>query len=257
MAQTSAISRPTTSRVTRSSIFLQGSAAGPSLFDEPVGPTTDPSGPVPAHASPGRRQGSAEVPRTIDISGPISTGSSELVSLASSSESRSPHPTSSDLQIRLETAFLKRIEGCGSTLYSMTSSHHTTPAQRSLFLQRASAHHSRACGYTGWSTPRVGNNGGHGNPARSSQARIEDVAQTARGVMSIGSNAATDTDGLLNPGFTRWLQGFPREWNDFGVTATQSAYPLPARFCPRISILRRLPNPLPARYLRWRESQGL
>lgn len=254
---TSATSPPTTSRATRNSTSSRESAAGLSLFDKPVGPMAGRSGQAPARASLGRQQGSVSVPRTSETSGPTSTGSSAPVSRASSSENRSPLPTSSDLQTRLETAFKMQIEGRGSTLYSMTSSHHTTPAGRSLFLQRASAHHSRARGCTGWPTPRVGNNRGYGNAARSSQGRIEDVAQTASGVMSSGSIAATDTEGLLNPGFTRWLQAFPREWNDFGVMATQSAYLLQSRLSQRISISRRLlPDFTLARYRRWVAAQA-
>jgi hypothetical protein len=252
MGVISATSRLTTSRATRNSIFLRVSEDGPSLFGEPVGPMTGQSGPAPAHASPGRLQGSDLEPPTSETSGQTSTGSFKPAGPMWSSESRSPLLTSSDLQSRLEDALKRRLAVLGSTLYSLTSSLHTTPAGRSLFLQRASGHHSRARGCTGWPTPRVGNNAGYGNASRSSQARIEDVAQTASGVMSSGSSAATDTGGLLNPGFTRWLQGFPLEWNDFGVTATQSAYPLQARLSRRIS-MRRLPGPW-LRMKRWRES---
>lgn len=47
---------------------------------------------------------------------------------------------------------------------------------------------------------------------------------TASGQVLTGSDAATASSGQLNPAHSRWLQGFPPEWDACAVTAMQS-YP--------------------------------
>lgn len=45
---------------------------------------------------------------------------------------------------------------------------------------------------------------------------------TASGQVLTGSDAATASSGQLNPAHSRWLQGFPPEWDACAVTAMQS-----------------------------------
>ena len=72
----------------------------------------------------------------------------------------------------------------------------------------------------GWATPRVGH--GYGSPKRAQDAkgRLEDQAH---GMILSGSDVETESSGRLNPGFVRWLMGFPVAWDDCAPTATRSS----------------------------------
>ena len=70
----------------------------------------------------------------------------------------------------------------------------------------------------GWGTPRVGNNGGHGNLKRAAdgKARLEDQVH---GAISTSSPAPTGKRGALNPALPRWLQGYPVAWCQAAIRA--------------------------------------
>ena len=114
-----------------------GSAAGPSPSTSPAGPAIAKSGPAPVPASLSLAPDRAAASPTSVICGPSGSGSSASIALARSLASR----------------LKARLDGRGSTLFSMTWKEQATPAGRSHSLLRASARRTGDTERTGWQTP--------------------------------------------------------------------------------------------------------
>lgn len=137
MNDRSEISSPQTLPAIGSVTSLPVSEPGAASCETPVGPTTSTSGRGRARAKTSPAPVSGEASTAISTSGPSGSDSSRPADLLSSLESR----------------LRAKLEGRGSTLYSLTWKELATPAGRSIFQLRASAVRTRGSGSTSWPTP--------------------------------------------------------------------------------------------------------
>lgn len=109
------------------------------------GPTTDPSGPAPAHANLSARQAKEAGLMTSGIYGPTGFGSLSSQGLTSSLASR----------------LHQRMASLGSTLFRLTWKVRVTPSGRSIYALRAWGRRTSGKGCGSWATPdaRTGRGG--------------------------------------------------------------------------------------------------
>ena len=223
-----------------------GSAAGSLPSNSQAGPGTDPSGPGVAPASPSPAPGGRRGRKTPATCGRISSVSSASVALTRS----------------LGNRCRRFLDGTGSMEYAETWKEKATPAGL-LYSEHTAWRHrisdSESTGRpTGWATPQAcdarGATGpaskqkelgrevhlvGWATPASRDSRYPNNVSYQERGkslkgeqlnnqvvhhgLTSGSQTAATGSEDVLAPEFSRWLMGFPASWdqNSPGFVAWQ------------------------------------
>ena len=212
----------------------------------PDGPRTDLFGQAVAHASPSAPQAPKKAPLMIDTSGRSGSISSASAALESS----------------LVSKLKQRLTTDGSILFNLTWREKVTPAGRLVYRLAASGRRISDKDSGSWPTPIVGDTTGGPrppddkrgpapglqaaahltswptasardwkdtsgmsatglNPDGSTRSRLDQLPRVA-GLTAIGSPAAMEKPGQLNPAHSRWLMGYPPEWDACAPTATRS-----------------------------------
>ena len=201
-----------TCAATRSAISSPGSADGPSLCSGLDGLQAELFGREAHHASRFRRRGVSPEPTTSDTSGRSSTGLSP----------------SAALQLSLGSRLRTVLDGRGSPLYVLTWSQSAMPSGLPIWRRRASARRIYDSGSSGsridgWPTPMTVDTHVNGNHSSTANA-AHGVNGTRRGLTYSEKRALTASeDRSLNPGFCRWLMGYPDAWDVYAPTETPSS----------------------------------
>ena len=75
----------------------------------------------------------------------------------------------------------------------------------------------------GWPTPLRADGRGSAGAAEHKNSELPNAARLVSGLTATGSLAATEKPGQLNPAHSRWLMGYPAEWDACAPTAMPSS----------------------------------
>jgi len=189
---------------TRSATSSPGLVAGQPPLNSLIGRRLVKSGPHHAHANRLASAGKPKPLKTKGIYGPCFNGLLQNASPESSLVNK-----------------LRLLMPCGgSTLYLTTWKLRTTPAKRSIWQLRALARNTLDSVCSGWPTPKFSDTkGGVIRRALRSEVRnravnLTDAVLMVKGLQSpFGYLVQTAVAAALNPEFSRYLMGFPIEWD--------------------------------------------
>lgn len=173
------------------------SGCGPTPCVAQGGPTTAPSGQVPALANLSARQAKAE---GLLMSG--TCGQRGRISLASTR-----------LQLSLESRLQAHPAWSGSTLYTLTWKMRATPSGRPICALRASALHTSGSASGGLPTPSGTSNHGKNHVA----GRLDEWGGSSNPFRG------TEFGRLHLPSFECWMMGLPAAWQQLTPTVTRSS----------------------------------
>jgi hypothetical protein len=203
-------------------ISSAGSADGSTRSPSLDGPLIDPPGreAAPANRSPRPPGGDDRGPEIAVTSG--LTG-----------ETSSP---SASLQSSLESKLVAMLDGIGSPEYALTWKHLAMQSGPPILQRRAWPHRTSASEFSGWPTPSAQEMRTK-DREQLERRRAECKERTGNGNgfgLTLGNAvtlycATTDGPAELSPAHTRWLMGFPPEWDDCAPTAMPSSRRSPRR----------------------------
>lgn len=154
-----------------------------------------------------------------------------------SRQSSSTSSASAALQSSLESRLRQQLQNRGCAIYKLTWKEKTTPSGLPYSQLVASVPRTNATdcssARTTWPSPCAQNGAVNGytdwekvikRKEAGRQQNLQDVVILAvSGQMLTGSDAWTENSGQLNPAHSRWLMGYPPEWDDCALTAMPSS----------------------------------
>lgn len=208
---------------------------GPKPSASPAGMTKAKSGQDPARArrsAPQEKRNSVQAVEAVlcraltelAISYAAIANTHGLPTIATYGRSSGDSSPSADLQSSLASRLVERMDCYGSPEYALHSKCLDTALgpqiwQRQALARRTSDNESTG-EPAGWVTPSArdhkdtpGMATTGTNPDGSDRERMDQLPRQAHGLIAESSHASTESKGVLDPQFPRWLQAFPEVWD--------------------------------------------